>query len=243
LEEVRSALSESGFGTNVQRVGSVEANTYKLRIKVSETESENTEREKQVKAYFNKKFGIENVEWRQISLTGPSMSKMLKNQSFEIAFVVLVLILLYVLIRFRHIHYSLAAIIALFHDTLILIGVFSILGKEFNTQILAVVLTLIGYSLNDTIVVFSRIRENLDEYKTMNYSALINKSINDTFSRTLVTSMTTLVVVLSIFFFGGPVLQDFALALAIGIIVGTYSSIFIASPVLIMLKGKKAAAK
>ncbi len=240
LAEIRDILNSNGFGTNVQRIGSEKENHFKIRIKVTDDDKQNSENISKVQSIYNEEYGETNIDWRKIDFTGPSMSKVLVNDSFSMVLVVLILILIYVLIRFRHIHYSLAAIFALLHDSLILIGIFSILNKEFNTQILAAVLTLIGYSLNDTIVVFSRIRENLEEYKTMSLKEIINKSINDTLSRTFVTSLTTLGVVLSIFFFGGTVLRDFALALAIGILVGTYSSIFIASPVILMLKGKKA---
>lgn len=135
--------------------------------------------------------------------------------------------------------YSVAAIFALIHDVLITIGVFSIFGKEISISIVAALLMIVGYSLNDTIVVFDRIREDLIIFKRQTFGNVINKSINETLSRTVITSLTTIVVVLSLFIFGGEVIRDFALALLIGVVVGTYSSIFIASPVLYEWQEKK----
>ncbi len=136
--------------------------------------------------------------------------------------------------------YALAAIIALVHDVLVTVGVFAILNKEFNLQIVAALLTIIGYSLNDTIIVFDRIRENLRKDRGRDFKELVNSSINQTLSRTILTSGTTLVVVVSLFALGGTVIRDFAFALMIGVIVGTYSSIFIASPLLILYEDMKA---
>jgi len=130
--------------------------------------------------------------------------------------------------------YALAAVIALVHDVLITVGAFSLLGKEFTLEIVAALLTIVGYSLNDTIIVFDRIRENLRKERRQAQSVVINQSINQTLSRTLLTSGTTLIVVLCLFVLGGSVIHDFAFALLIGIVVGTYSSIFVASPILIL---------
>lgn len=149
------------------------------------------------------------------------------------------LILTLILFWIFQLPYALAAIIALIHDVLITVGVFSILNKEFNLQIVAALLTIIGYSLNDTIIVFDRIRENLRKERTRDFRELINRSINQTLSRTILTSGTTLVVVFSLFTLGGTVIRDFAFALMVGVIVGTYSSIFIASPLLILYEDLK----
>ncbi|MDQ7031515.1 MAG: protein translocase subunit SecF [Desulfonauticus sp.] len=134
--------------------------------------------------------------------------------------------------------YALGAIVALIHDVTITVGIFSILNKEFDLTIVAALLTIIGYSLNDTIIVFDRIRENLKGKKGGNFAEIINKSINQTLSRTILTSGTTLLVVLSLLILGGGVIHDFALALFIGIIVGTYSSIYVASPILLSFEKK-----
>jgi preprotein translocase subunit SecF len=125
------------------------------------------------------------------------------------------------------------AIIALIHDVVITVGVFSVTDKEFTLPIIAALLTIIGYSLNDTIVIFDRIRENIRKYHRQPYHVVINRSINETLSRTLLTSLTTLIVVVALFVLGGGIIHDFAFALIIGVITGTYSSVFVASPVLL----------
>ncbi len=150
------------------------------------------------------------------------------------------LILTLILSWLFQLSYALAAIIALIHDVLVTVGVFAILNKEFNLQIVAALLTIIGYSLNDTIIVFDRIRENLRKDRGRDFKELVNTSINQTLSRTILTSGTTLVVVISLFVLGGTVIRDFAFALIIGVVVGTYSSIFIASPLLILYEDMKA---
>ena len=134
---------------------------------------------------------------------------------------------------FLQLRYALAAIVALFHDVLITVGFFSLLDKPFNLPIVAALLTIVGYSLNDTIIVFDRIRENMQGQRREQFAGVVNESINQTLSRTVLTSSTTLVVVLALFFFGGEVIHDFAFALLVGVIVGTYSSIFVASPLLV----------
>jgi preprotein translocase SecF subunit len=141
-------------------------------------------------------------------------------------------IIIYIWWRFEF-TFGLAAVAALFHDVIITVGIFSIAGKEISLQVVAALLTIVGYSLNDTIVVFDRIREDLKIYRRESYSGVINHSINETLSRTVITSLTTFVVVLSLFVFGGSVIHDFAFAILVGVIVGTYSSIFIASPILV----------
>ncbi|MFP4193671.1 MAG: protein translocase subunit SecF [Desulfobacterales bacterium] len=141
-----------------------------------------------------------------------------------------------------HLRYAMGAIVALIHDVIITVGVFTILGKEFSLPIVAALLTIIGYSLNDTIVVFDRIRENLRRYARRGLAENINRSINETLSRTILTSATTLIVLLCLFFLGGDIIHDFALALIIGVVIGTYSSVFVASPTLLILGGEAAPA-
>ncbi|OQY02376.1 MAG: protein translocase subunit SecF [Desulfobacteraceae bacterium 4572_130] len=135
--------------------------------------------------------------------------------------------------------YALGAVIALIHDVIITVGLFSILNLEFSLPVIAALLTIIGYSLNDTIIVFDRIRENLKQIKKKTISEIINKSINETLSRTILTSLTTLVVLFSLFFLGGEIIHDFAFAMITGVIIGTYSSIFVASPILLIWNNKK----
>ena len=144
-----------------------------------------------------------------------------------------------VLFWFLNLKYAMGAIVALIHDVIITVGIFSFFDKEFTLPIIAALLTIIGYSLNDTIIVFDRIRENLRKYHKNPLEIIINKSINETISRTLLTSLTTLVVVISLFVLGGGIIHDFAFALIVGIIIGTYSSIYVASPILVAWQERK----
>ncbi|MGB5983851.1 MAG: protein translocase subunit SecF [Desulfobacterales bacterium] len=152
------------------------------------------------------------------------------------------LIVALVLFWFLELKYAMGAIVALIHDVTITVGLFSIFDKEFTLPIIAALLTIIGYSLNDTIIVFDRIRENLRKYHRLSLGRIINRSINETLSRTLLTSMTTLSVVVALFVLGGGIIHDFAFALIIGVLVGTYSSVFVASPILLAWQGKGNAA-
>ncbi len=163
---------------------------------------------------------------------GPKIGEELKGKAILAIFWALVGIILYIWWRFEF-SFGVAAVAALFHDVIITIGVFSILGKEISLPVVAALLTIVGYSLNDTIVVFDRIREDLKIYRKESYQNVINHSINETLSRTIITSLTTFLVVLSLNLFGGSVIRDFSFALLIGVVVGTYSSIFIASPILV----------
>jgi len=135
--------------------------------------------------------------------------------------------------------YAIGAIVALLHDVLITMGIFTFSGKEFTLPIVAALLTIVGYSLNDTIIVFDRIRENIRKYHKDGFMIIINKSVNETLSRTLLTSMTTLIVLFALFIWGGGIIHDFAFTMIIGILVGTYSSIYVASPILLALEGRK----
>jgi preprotein translocase subunit SecF len=148
------------------------------------------------------------------------------------------LIVTLLLFWFLELKYAMGAIVALIHDVTITVGIFSILDKEFTLPIIAALLTIIGYSLNDTIIVFDRIRENSRKYHKNPLEFIINRSVNETLSRTLLTSGTTLVVVLALFMLGGGIIHDFAFAMMIGIIVGTYSSIYVASPILLAWQGR-----
>ncbi|MCJ7774294.1 MAG: protein translocase subunit SecF, partial [Desulfobacterales bacterium] len=152
------------------------------------------------------------------------------SMPFLIASALLVTLILF---WFLELKYAMGAIVALIHDVVITVGIFSIFDKEFSLPIIAALLTIIGYSLNDTIIVFDRIRENLTKYQKKTLMFIINRSINETLSRTLLTSGTTLIVVVSLFLLGGGIIHDFAFAMIVGIVVGTYSSIYIASPILL----------
>ena len=172
------------------------------------------------------------IDWlRRQEAVGPKIGEELKRDAVNAIIISLILIILYIWIRFKRIHYGVAAVIALFHDILITLGVFSLLDKEISLAIVAALLTIVGYSLNDTIVVFDRVREDLRLYRRESFGAIINRSINECLNRTLLTSGTTLLVVIALFVLGGQVIHDFAFALIVGVIVGTYSSSFVASPI------------
>jgi preprotein translocase subunit SecF len=175
-------------------------------------------------------FTIRNVE-----IVGPRIGADLRHQAMLVVLYALGAMLIYIAFRFEWI-YGVAAVIAVFHDTIITIGLFSIFNKPIDLTVLAALLTLVGYSMNDTIVVFDRIRENLKLQRRGSFRDLVNLSINQTLSRTVLTSGLTLLTALSLYLFGGQVLNGFSFALVVGIIVGTYSSIFIASPILIFWK-------
>ncbi len=175
-------------------------------------------------------------EVRRIEAVGPQVGKDLRRKAFLALFYAMVGILIYITIRFQFRH-AIAAITALIHDVLITVGVFSLVDKEFSLPIVAAILTIIGYSLNDTIVVFDRIRENTRLMRRTSLESIINTSINQTLSRTILTSGTTLLAVGAFYALGSEIIRDFAFALLVGIIVGTYSSIYIASPILIAWPG------
>ena len=175
-----------------------------------------------------------DINFRRAENVGPKVSSELLKSGIIAISLSLAAMLLYIWIRFEW-QFSLGAIIALFHDVIITLGVFSFLSLEINLSIVAAVLTIIGYSMNDTVVIFDRVRDNLKKYIEMNIYDLTNQSINETLSRTILTSVTTLFALLSIFFLGGEILRGFSFAMIMGVIIGTYSSIYIANPILIKL--------
>ena len=174
------------------------------------------------------------LEIRRIETIGPKVGDELKISAVKAILIALGLVLLYITIRFQW-RQGVSAIVALLHDVIVVVGMFSILDKEFSLTVVAALLTVVGYSLNDTIVVFDRIRENQGKYRKKSFEETINLSITETLSRTLITSGTTLFVVLSLFLLGGEIIHDFAFALLVGVLIGTYSSIYVASPLAVFL--------
>ena len=172
-----------------------------------------------------------NVDFRRVENVGPKVSKELLESGLLAISLALAAMLFYIWVRFEW-QFSIGSIIAIFHDVLITIGLFSLLSLEINLSIVAAVLTIVGYSMNDTVVIYDRIRENLIKYSSLKIGEISNKSINETLSRTIITSSTTLLALISIFILGGEILKGFSLAMIIGVIIGTYSSIFVASPIL-----------
>ena len=178
---------------------------------------------------------IGTVEFRRVENVGPKVSAELLQSGIIAIALSLAAMLLYIWIRFEW-QFSLGAIVALFHDVIITLGVFSLFSLEINLSIVAAVLTIVGYSMNDTVVIFDRVRENLRKFSDIKIFELTNISINQTLSRTIITSATTLLALLSIFIFGGEILKGFSLAMILGVIFGTYSSIYISNPILVILK-------
>ncbi len=235
IQEIRDLLASEGIiSTEIQEIRGME-NRDLILIKTKEF-SETGEKVgnkiiETIKTAFPDNIDPEKFIRLQEEV-GPKIGEELRGKAILAIFWALVGIIIYIWWRFEF-TFGLAAVAALFHDVIITVGIFSIAGKEISLQVVAALLTIVGYSLNDTIVVFDRIREDLKIYRRESYSGVINHSINETLSRTIITSLTTFVVVLSLFIFGGSVIHDFAFAILVGVIVGTYSSIFIASPILV----------
>ena len=175
-----------------------------------------------------------DINFRRVENVGPKVSSELLRSGIIAISLSLAAMLFYIWIRFEW-QFSLGAILALFHDVIITLGIFSFLSLEINLSIVAAVLTIVGYSMNDTVVIFDRVRDNLKKYIDLHINELTNKSINETLSRTILTSATTLLALLSIFFLGGEILRGFSFAMILGVIIGTYSSIYIANPILVKL--------
>ena len=229
VSSLRDKLNQMNLGdVSVKKFG----NKTDFLIKFEVNNNKNVIEE--IKKNFDKSYG-NNFDFRRVENVGPKVSAELLRSGVIAISVALALMLIYIWIRFEW-QFSLGAILALFHDVIVTLGLFSLLGLEINLSIIAAVLTIVGYSMNDTVVIFDRVRENLRKYSDIKIFDLTNISINETLSRTLITSITTLLALLSIFFFGGEVLKGFSLAMIFGVIFGTYSSIYIANTVLVRLR-------
>jgi preprotein translocase subunit SecF len=229
--DLREALREIDLGqVVVQDFGNREDREFLVRVEKKETDLQALQQT--VEEALKSRFGAESFELRRTELVGPKVGKELRKKGLNAVLYAIVGILIYITWRFEF-RFALGAILALLHDAMITIGVFSVLNKEIDLPIVAAILTIIGYSINDTIVVFDRIRENMRRIRRQSIERVINDSINETLSRTLLTSVTTLIVVGALFLLGGPVIHNFAFALIIGVMVGTYSSIYIASPMIV----------
>jgi preprotein translocase SecF subunit len=187
----------------------------------------------QLKAALAEAFG-EDISYRRVEFVGPKVSQELFWAGAQAVIYALIAILAYIWFRFEW-QFGVGAIIALLHDVIVTLGIFSLLGLEFNLSTVAALLTIVGYSLNDTVVIYDRVRENLRRYKSMALPALLDRSINETLARTVMTSLTTLVALGALFVFGGPVIRGFTFAMIWGVLVGTYSTIFVATPLLLHL--------
>ncbi len=230
---LRGAMGELGFGgATIVRFGAAEERSFRITVPVSEEEHERLAIE--ILDGLSEKLGVA-VEEQATESIGPRVGREMRFAGFRSVGIACLAILFYVWLRFD-LRYAPGAVVALVHDVIITAGVFVVLGLEFNLQVLAALLVVIGYSLNDTIVIYDRIRENLELRGSTHLEDVVNQSINQTLSRTLLTSLTTLMVVFALLVLGGPVIRDFALALMIGVTVGTYSTIYVASSLLIALE-------
>ncbi len=233
IGEVRAAISSLSLGdTVVQEFGSDREFLIRVEKSLGSTQGVG----EMVGIALSKRFGRGSFERRRTESVGPKVGKDLREKALSSMIFALLGILAYVSIRFQF-RQAIASVIALLHDVIITMGVFAISGKEFSLPIVAAILTIIGYSLNDTIVVFDRIRENTRLSRRSEFSDLINRSINQTLSRTVITSGTTLIAVITFLVLGGEVISDVAFTLVVGIIVGTYSSVYVASPLLLAWPG------
>ena len=227
---LRKSFNEMSLGdVNVKKFG--KENDYLIKFEKKDIEPNTIEK---IKVDLKNLIG-DTFDFRRVENVGPKVSSELLKSGMIAIIVSLAAMLFYIWIRFEW-QFSLGAILALFHDVIITLGFFSLFSLEINLSIVAAVLTIVGYSMNDTVVIFDRVRENLRKFSDIKIYELTNISINETLSRTIITSVTTLLALLSIYIFGGEILKGFSLAMILGVIFGTYSSIYIANPVLVRLK-------
>jgi preprotein translocase subunit SecF len=230
VDQIRILLEKAGYDASVQAFGS----DKDVLIRLAPDEKGGKKDNISQKVLEVLQLQTAGVEMRRVEFVGPQIGDELRDQGGIAMLLALAGILIYVTLRFEF-RFSIGSVIALLHDVVITLGFFSVSGIEFDLTILAAILAIIGYSLNDTIVVFDRVRENFLKIRKATTEVSINTSINQTFSRTIVTSLTTLLVLLALFFFGGEIIHGFALAMIVGVVIGTYSSIYVASSSLLMM--------
>ncbi len=241
VAQYRSVLSELGIGdfsvTEIHDISAPEKNSVLVRIEQQGDDPE-TQNDMITMVKEALSFAIDGIVYEQTDSVGAKVSGELIQAGILAVVLAVLAVLFYIWLRFEW-QFSLGAVIALIHDVFLTIGVFSLVGLEFNLSIIAAILTIVGYSLNDTVVVFDRVRENLRRYKTTELKDVLNMSINETLSRTVMTSVTTLIALVALYVLGGDVIRGFTFAMIWGVIVGTYSSVFVASAVLLRLGVKR----
>jgi preprotein translocase subunit SecF len=231
ISDVRKAMDAMGMkDAVVQKFGGED----EFLIRVEKTTEDLEEASNRIQTSLKDQFKAQTPEIRRVEVVGPKVGKDLKEKALWAVGLSFLAILIYVAFRFHEFAYGLGGIVALFHDIIITYGVISIFNIEYSLTLLAVILTIIGFSINDTIVIFDRVRENIKKMRKENLETIFNVSINETLGRTILTAGTVMMVVLILFFFGGPVIHDFAFTLIIGLISGTYSTIYIAGPVVLL---------
>ena len=240
IDQVRSMVEKQNLmGVSIQGFGDQKEFLIRFQTKHGNNEKETNEIQnasvKKLKEDIMKDFGPQTPEFRRIDSVGPQVGAELKRNSFLAVFYCLLVILIYVALRFDY-KYAPGAVVCLFHDAIITLGIFVAVGKEVNVPVLAAILTLIGYSLNDTIVVFDRIRETEGAFKRLGIRFIINRAINDMFGRTIITSGTVFTSAAALFIFADGTVSDISLAICVGILFGTYSSIYVAAPLIILME-------
>ena len=233
LDQLRNFFSEQNLGNvMLQTFGAVEDREILLGLSVENPLGTGEKLTAGLREMLQPNYP--EIEIRRIEATGPKVGDELTTSALQAILIALGLVLIYITFRFQW-RQGIAAIITLLHDVMVVVGIFSIFDKEFTLPVIAALLTVVGYSLNDTIVIFDRIRENISKFRKRELLPLINQSVTETLSRTLLTSGTTLMVVLALVFLGGEIIHDFAFALLVGVLIGTYSSIYVASPTVLWL--------
>jgi len=235
VTNLKDALEKGGWGNATVR----EFSKKEFLIRVQEFSKEAQGLGVRIKEVLQKNMPGNTITIREVEGVGPGVGGVLRYNSLMGLLIALALMLLYIGWRFGSFAFATGAVVALFHDAFIMLAVFLIFDREISVNLVAAIVMVLGYSINDTIVIFSRIRDNLKTMKGVPLKNIVNMSLNQTLRRTILTSISTALVVLSIFIFGGEALNDFAFALLIGIIFGTYSSIYIASPVMMLLHGEQ----
>ncbi|MFH1687813.1 MAG: protein translocase subunit SecF [bacterium] len=240
IEEVRGATAAEFSDAQITELSDFESpNAFIIKIKQPETEAEGRERSARIKELLNESFEGNSFTVDSEHIIGPAVGQSLRDDAEKAVLLSLLGIVIYIWVRFDF-RSGIAATIATFHDVLAVLGITYLLHVEFDLLLITALLTLAGYSLTDTVVVYDRIRENLKKHRSKGeFAAAVNNSINEVLSRTINTSLTTLLVVSCLFFFGGAVLRTFALALILGVIVGTYSSVFVASPIVVEWEARR----
>jgi len=227
VSSIRSTLNSMDLGdVNVKKFG--KDGDYLIKVEQKESNTNNLIPKIKKKLIDNLN---SDINFRRVENVGPKVSSELLQSSITAISLALVAMLFYIWVRFEW-QFSVGSIIALFHDVIITLGIFSVLSLEINLSIIAAVLTIVGYSMNDTVVIYDRIRENLFKYNKITITEIANLSINETLARTVITSITTLLALVSIYILGGEILRGFSFAMILGVLIGTYSSIFVASPIL-----------
>jgi preprotein translocase subunit SecF len=240
--EVRTALNGMDIG-EVKSIAGIGA-APEILIRLKGTSANSAEVQSQISSQLASAFPNNHMSIRNVQVVGPKVGKELRGQAILSALLTMVLLIIYISWRFEFV-YAVGGVVGLIHDTLLTISFLTFFGYEFSLTVLAAILTLLGFSINDTIVIYDRIRENLKKLRSMRLAEIMNLSINETLSRTIITSLTVFLTVLVLFIFGGPVLKGFSFTMLVGVVTGTYSSIYVSAPIVlewserVAVKGKK----